>query len=74
MKFNYVKKHPATAYFILTFLISWSVSTGCLVTFGAARITPAQEALWYGVYALLLWIVVMTLLRMKKDIAFRTSQ
>lgn len=45
-----------------------AVSTGCLVTFGAARITPAQEALWYGVYALLLWIVVLAILRMKKII------
>jgi membrane protease YdiL (CAAX protease family) len=51
-----------------------AVSTGCLVTFGAAHITPAQEALWYGVYALLLWIVVMTILRIKKNIAFHTSQ
>ena len=50
-----------------------AVSTGCLVTFGAAHITPAQEALWYGVYALLLWTVVLTIIRLKKNNASLTS-
>jgi membrane protease YdiL (CAAX protease family) len=33
-------------------------STGFLVIFSPAYVTPGQEALWYAVYALALWIVV----------------
>lgn len=33
-------------------------STGSLVVFGPARVTAFEEALWYAVYALGLWIVV----------------
>jgi uncharacterized protein len=33
-------------------------STGALVVLSPTRVTPAQEALWYGVYAVALWIVV----------------
>lgn len=32
-------------------------STGSLVVFGASRVNAAQEALWYAVYGLSLWIV-----------------
>lgn len=32
-------------------------STGSLVVFGAAHITPAQEVLWYGIYGIALWLV-----------------
>jgi membrane protease YdiL (CAAX protease family) len=39
-----------------------ALSTGCLVTFGAAGVTPGGEALWYGTYALLLWIAVRIIL------------
>lgn len=33
-------------------------STGSLVIFGAPRVTARQEALWYGVYGIVLWMVV----------------
>lgn len=33
-------------------------STGCLVMLGAAHVSAAQEALWYAVYAGVLWIGV----------------
>jgi uncharacterized protein len=33
-------------------------STGCLVIFSPARVTPAQETLWYSTYAIALWAVV----------------
>jgi membrane protease YdiL (CAAX protease family) len=33
-------------------------STGFLVVLGAPQVSPAQEALWYLAYALLLWLVV----------------
>jgi CAAX protease family protein len=33
-------------------------STGFLVILGPAHVSPAQEALWYAVYAAALWIVV----------------
>jgi membrane protease YdiL (CAAX protease family) len=31
-------------------------STGCLVVFGAAGVSPAEEALWYALYAAVLWV------------------
>lgn len=42
-------------------LAQWthSLSTGCLVMFGAARVTPGQEALWYALYAAFLWVAVV---------------
>jgi hypothetical protein len=33
-------------------------STGSLVVFSPPRVNAAQEALWYGVYAMALWITV----------------
>jgi CAAX amino terminal protease family. len=33
-------------------------STGSLVIFSPARVTAAQETLWYSVYAIALWLVV----------------
>ena len=33
-------------------------STGALVVFSAPRVTPRQEAAWYGVYAVVLWLAV----------------
>ncbi len=33
-------------------------STGFLVILGPAHVSPAQEALWYAVYAAVLWMVV----------------
>jgi membrane protease YdiL (CAAX protease family) len=37
-------------------------STGSLVMFGPPRVSPPQEALWYGAYAAALWIVAAVLL------------
>jgi membrane protease YdiL (CAAX protease family) len=37
-------------------------STGSLVVFGPPRISPAQEATWYGLYGAALWIVVLILI------------
>jgi hypothetical protein len=34
------------------------VSTGCLVVLGPPRVTAGEEALWYGVYGIALWLVV----------------
>jgi hypothetical protein len=31
-------------------------STGSLVMLGPSAVTPGQEAAWYGVYGVLLWI------------------
>lgn len=33
-------------------------STGALAAFGPFRVTPAEEALWYGVYAIAMWAIV----------------
>lgn len=33
-------------------------STGSLVVFSAPRVTAAQEVMWYGIYGVLLWLVV----------------
>jgi uncharacterized protein len=33
-------------------------STGSLVLFSAARVTAAQEAVWYALYGIVLWVVV----------------
>ena len=38
-------------------------STGALVVFGAQRIDGAQEAAWYGLYAMALWLVVALIVR-----------
>jgi uncharacterized protein len=35
-------------------------STGFLVVLSAPRVTPAQEALWYAIYAAVLWAIVIT--------------
>jgi membrane protease YdiL (CAAX protease family) len=38
-------------------------STGSLVVFGAAAVSPDQEALWYLAYGLVLWVVVVLVVR-----------
>jgi membrane protease YdiL (CAAX protease family) len=38
-------------------------STGSLVIFSAARVTAEQEALWYGLYGVLLWLVVAIIVK-----------
>ena len=42
------------------------VSTGCLVTFGPFNITPAQETLWYAMYAIVLFIAAYSFLNFIK--------
>ena len=32
--------------------------SGSLVVLDPVRVTPAQEALWYGIYAAVLWVIV----------------
>lgn len=34
-------------------------STGSLVVFGPFALTPAQEALWYGLYGIALWLTLL---------------
>lgn len=46
---------------ILIAQIIHAVSTGCLAMLGPSKVTPAQETLWYGSYAVLLWITVLTI-------------
>ena len=47
-------------------------STGALVVLSPTRVTPAQEALWYGVYAVVLWIVVAVVTAVSgKDLKYR---
>jgi membrane protease YdiL (CAAX protease family) len=41
------------------------ISTGSLVLLGPAKVTPAQETLWYALYAMLLWIVVLIFITQK---------
>lgn len=33
-------------------------STGSLVIFSAPRVSAAQEAIWYGLYGISLWVLV----------------
>ncbi|HEY2581245.1 MAG TPA: CPBP family intramembrane glutamic endopeptidase [Mucilaginibacter sp.] len=42
------------------------ISTGSLVIFGPSKVSPAQETLWYGLYAVLLWIAVLIIFKTKK--------
>ena len=42
-------------------MIMHASSTGCLAALGPARLSPAQEACWYAVYAAALWILVIIL-------------
>ncbi len=42
-------------------MLACASSTGCLAALGPARLSPAQEAYWYAVYAAALWILVIIL-------------
>ena len=45
-------------------------STGFLVILSPSHISPSQEALWYAVYAAMLWILVAVITRIYgKDLA-----
>jgi membrane protease YdiL (CAAX protease family) len=39
------------------------ISTGALVVFSAPGVDPKQEAAWYGLYALALWLVVAAIVQ-----------
>lgn len=41
-------------------------STGSLVVFGAKLVTPAQEAIWYALYALFLGVVAFAIMRFSR--------
>jgi uncharacterized protein len=45
---------------VLLAQLTHASSTGALVVLSPPRASAAQETLWYGVYALSLWIVVGT--------------
>jgi membrane protease YdiL (CAAX protease family) len=48
-------------------------STSSLVVLSPTRVTAAQEALWYGAYALVLWIVVAGVITVSgKDLKYRS--
>jgi hypothetical protein len=40
-------------------------STGFLVILSAPRVTPGQEALWYAIYAAVLWAVMVTVVSLQ---------
>ena len=42
-------------------------STGSLVAFSPARVSPMQEAFWYAAYAALLWLVVRGLVAVRRN-------
>jgi hypothetical protein len=44
-------------------------STGFLVMLSPASVTPAQEALWYAVYAGVLWLAVAALVISRRRLA-----
>jgi membrane protease YdiL (CAAX protease family) len=46
-------------------------STGALVVFSPAHVTPAQEAMWYAVYAAALWGMVVLVLAKRRSWGFR---
>jgi membrane protease YdiL (CAAX protease family) len=48
-------------------------STASLVTFGAAAVSPAQEALWYAGYAFVLWAVAIGVIWLTRRIASRVG-
>ena len=50
-------------------------STGSLVIFSPARVSAAQESLWYAVYAATLWLVVALIVaRYSKRLTLQTSE
>lgn len=55
----WVYKHTKS---ILLMQLLHASSTASLVVFGAMHTKPWQEALWYGLYGLLLWIVALALI------------
>jgi len=48
-------------------------STGFLVVLSAPHVSPAQEALWYTVYAALLWAVVITVIPLQRRFRILTA-
>ena len=41
-------------------------ATASLITFGAAHVSPAQEAFWYAAYGALLWSVLIAAYAVKR--------
>jgi uncharacterized protein len=40
-----------------------------LVMLSAPRVTPAQEALWYAIYAAVLWAIVITVISLQRRLS-----
>lgn len=51
---------------ILLMQIFHAISTGCLVMIGPSGVSPAEETLWYFVYACMLWLVALKLQKQSK--------
>ena len=47
-------------------------STGSLVMFSPARVTAAQEVLWYSLYGVALWLVVTAIIASKSGMRFES--
>lgn len=54
---------------VLLAQLAHASSTGFLVVLGAPRVSPAQEALWYALYAAALWIVIGVILTIQSRVA-----
>jgi hypothetical protein len=48
-------------------------STGSLVVFSPAGVSPIQEAFWYAGYAALLWLIVLGLVALRRNGNFTIS-
>jgi uncharacterized protein len=42
-----------------------AVSTGCLAMLGPSGLSPEQETSWYALYAIMLWITILLIFRVK---------
>jgi membrane protease YdiL (CAAX protease family) len=50
-------------------LAQWThaLSTGCLVIFGPANVSPGQETGWYALYAVFLWMAVLLIVHLTRS-------
>jgi uncharacterized protein len=68
-----VAAYESTGSLVLAQAIHAS-STASLVVLGAQHVRAVQEALWYGVYGLVLWSVAIALLVKRRRTPVRSSQ
>jgi Fe-S cluster assembly protein SufB len=62
--------YEATGSMLLAQIVHAS-STASLVVFGANAVTPGQEAAWYALYAVVLWVVGVALMRRRAGVQAR---